>query len=53
MNKYFAVIAPAILGGVIYLAYNEPGFLGGVVRDMLDPILDPAIRFAGQLVGLR
>ena len=28
MNKYWAVIVPGILGGVIWYAYSAPGYVG-------------------------
>jgi hypothetical protein len=51
VNKYWAVIVPGILGGVIWYAYSAPGYVGGLVRALLDPVMEPILRLAGHLFG--
>ena len=50
VNKYWAVFVPGVLGGVIFYAYSTPGYLGGIVRAVVDPILQPLLRFASHLI---
>jgi hypothetical protein len=47
VNKYWAVIVPGILAGVLFYAYSAPGYVGGMVRDAVDPILHSV----GQLIA--
>jgi len=50
VNKYWAIVMPGVLGGVIFYAYSTPGYLGGIVRAVVDPILQPLLRFASHLI---
>jgi hypothetical protein len=52
VSKYWAVVVPGILAGVIYYAYSAPGYLGGIVRDVVDPILQPILELAGHIFGV-
>jgi len=49
VNKYWAIIVPGVLGGLIFYAYSETGYLGGIVRSAVDPILQPLLRFVGHI----
>ncbi|MEX2300516.1 MAG: hypothetical protein WD733_06245 [Bryobacterales bacterium] len=51
MSKYFAVIMPAVLGGVLYYAYSTPGYVGSLVRALIDPVLLPVMGLARHMFG--
>jgi hypothetical protein len=49
VNKYWAIVMPGVLGGVIFYAYSAPGYFGGLVRGVIDPILGPILQLASHL----
>jgi hypothetical protein len=51
VNKYWAVVVPGILGGVLLCAYSAPGYLGDMARDAIDPILQSLAELVGHIFG--
>jgi hypothetical protein len=47
--KHWTWLIPAILAAVIYYAYSTTGFVGGLVRSVVDPIVQPVFEFARHL----
>jgi hypothetical protein len=52
VSKYWGVVVPGILGGVLYYAYSAPGYLGSMVRGLVDPILGPILQLVGHIFGV-
>lgn len=51
MSKYFAVIVPSALGGVLFYAYSATGYVGRMVRSAVDPILMPILELTRSIFG--
>jgi hypothetical protein len=49
VSKYWAVVVPGVLGGVIFYAYSTTGYLGGIVRAAVDPIMQPILQLANHI----
>ena len=47
MNKYWTLVLPAAVIGVVYYAYSSPGFVGQHIQRIVDPLL----RFGHSVVG--
>ena len=51
VSKYWAVIVPGALGGVLFYAYSAPGYVGRMVRTAVDPILVPILELTRSIFG--
>lgn len=51
MSKYWAVIVPGALGGVLFYAYSATGYVGRMVRSAVDPILVPILELTRTIFG--
>jgi len=49
VSKFWAVVVPGVLAGVIFYAYSAPSYVGGVVRALVDPVMQPILRLASHL----
>jgi hypothetical protein len=52
MNKYWTVVLPVALIGVIYYGYSSPGFVGRKIQTIVDPLLNLGHAIVGFVFGI-
>jgi hypothetical protein len=52
MNKYWTLVLPVALIGVIYYGYSSPGFVGRKIQTVVNPLLDLGHAIVGFVFGI-
>jgi hypothetical protein len=52
MNKYWTLVLPAAIIGVIYYGYSSPGFVGQQIQTVVNPLLNLGHAIVGFVFGL-
>ena len=52
MNKYWTLVLPVALVGVIYYGYSSPGFVGRQIQTVVNPLLDLGHAIVGFVFGI-
>lgn len=49
ISSFWTIVVPGMLIGLIYYAYNSPGWLSLRVQSMLNPIIEPVMRWINSV----
>ena len=49
VSLFWVFFVPAVVFGVVWYGYTQPGWVGGQVQRIFGPFVDPLIRFFGRV----
>ncbi len=52
ISKFWTIILPAAVIGVIYYGYSTPGFVGRQIQGVVNPLLDLGHSIVGFVFGI-
>lgn len=50
VSSFWAVIVPAVLGGVLYYGYTTPSWVGVRIQKLFGPVVEPILHFFHRIV---
>ena len=49
-STFWYLFVPGVVGGVIWYAYNTPGWVSRKVQAVVGPVVEPALRFIARVL---